>query len=124
MKCMFGLRFNLKDDLLGLHLIKNVVAFHCIRQWHEFIEHEPTSISSSVRPHIAQKLTQVDAVSALAISKPLGKLTVQGIDPSEFSNSYRTPHFHSMVSINISIKFNRCLSSYLNLLLHCVHQSN
>ena len=59
----------------------------------------------------AQKLTQVDVASALTISERLGRSTAQGIYPSELSNSYYTPHFHSMVSINISITTNLRLAS-------------
>ncbi len=39
------LLLGLKNNLLHLHLIKQVVALDGLTQWHDFVRHEPSFIS-------------------------------------------------------------------------------
>jgi hypothetical protein len=81
-----------KDNLLYLHLIKQIIALHSLAQRHYLVRHKPISTSQPLSLFCDQQeeLTQADAVSFSTSPAHLGISTSQGIFPFGFSGSSRT----------------------------------
>ena len=88
-----------KDDLLSLHLIKKLMSLDCIRQRHDFVEHESGLVSNPSIFNICKKLTQGDLAFAREALKLLEKSIERDICPSVFSGFCRTLGYQSTESV-------------------------